>query len=288
MARPLRIEFPGALYHLTSRGNARKPIYLDNRDRAQWIFVFRDVCERFNWVCYSYCMMTNHYHLMVETPEGNLSAGMRHLNGVYTQRFNRTHNRVGHLYQGRYSSKLVEKESYLLELSRYIVLNPVRAGMVEEAQKWPWSSYGATVGCVPCPNWLHVNWILSRFGGKKRAAIHAYETFVSAGLSQPSPLRELKNQIYLGSDEFIEEVQSWLCDYDENSLEEIPSAQKRSVALPLKAYRHLYTDRDMAMANAYNSGAYTMREIGAFFGVHYATVSRALRRIDESNARCKT
>jgi putative transposase len=119
MARPLRIEFPGGLYHVTSRGDRREEIYLDDADRTNWLALFGHVCKRFNWVCHAYCLMDNHYHIVVETAEGNLSRGMRQLNGVYTQTFNRAHNRVGHVYQGRYKAILVEKESYLLELTRY-------------------------------------------------------------------------------------------------------------------------------------------------------------------------
>ncbi|NVK43915.1 MAG: transposase [Oceanospirillaceae bacterium] len=129
MARPLRLEFAGALYHLTSRGNRRELIYETDEDRCVFLAVLDEVCETFNWVCHAYCMMGNHYHLLIETPEGNLSQGMRQLNGVYTQRFNRQHRRVGHLLQGRYKAILVEKDAYLLELARYIVLNPVRAEM---------------------------------------------------------------------------------------------------------------------------------------------------------------
>ena len=126
MARPLRIELSGGLYHVTSRGDRRENIYFSEDDRRAWLEVFGQVCERFNWVCHAYCQMTNHYHIVVETPEGNLSQGMRQLNGVYTQLVNRAHGRVGHVFQGRFKGILVEKDAYLLELSRYVVLNPVR------------------------------------------------------------------------------------------------------------------------------------------------------------------
>jgi putative transposase len=121
---------------LTSRGDGRDDIYLTDDDRALFLSVLGQVCERFNWECHSHCLMTNHYHLMIEAPVGNLSQGMRQLNGVYTQRFNQQPQRVGHVFQGRYKSILVQKESYLLELSRYIVLNPVRAGRVVKAENW--------------------------------------------------------------------------------------------------------------------------------------------------------
>jgi REP-associated tyrosine transposase len=126
MARPLRLEFPGAIYHLTGRGNARQKIFFADPDRELFLDTFGGVVSRYGWICHAYCLMANHYHLLVETPKANLSLGMRQLNGVYTQAFNRRHKRVGHLFQGRFKAILVEKESYLLELCRYIVLNPVR------------------------------------------------------------------------------------------------------------------------------------------------------------------
>jgi len=126
MSRPLRLEFAGALYHVTSRGDRREDIYENDCDRKGFLELLGDVCETYNWVSHGYCLMSNHYHLIIETPEGNLSKGMRQLNGVYTKRFNSMHGRVGHVFQGRYKAIHVDKESYLIELSRYVVLNPVR------------------------------------------------------------------------------------------------------------------------------------------------------------------
>jgi len=151
MARPLRLELCGGLYHVTSRGDGREDIYLSDEDRETWLAVFGQVCERFNWVCHAWCQMTNHYHILIETPEANLAQGMRQLNGVYTQRFNRAHERVGHVFQGRYKAILVERDSYLLELARYVVLNALRAKMVKRLEAWPWSSYTATCGQVNIP-----------------------------------------------------------------------------------------------------------------------------------------
>lgn len=146
MARPLRLEFVGALYHVTSRGDRREPIYEGDEDRSAFLSVLSSVVDRFNWLVHAYCLMDNHYHLLIAMPDGNLAKGMRQLNGVYTQYGNRRHGRVGHLFQGRYKAILVQKESYLLEVSRYIVLNPVRARMVRSAGDWAWSSYRATAG----------------------------------------------------------------------------------------------------------------------------------------------
>jgi len=128
MARPLRIEFPGAVYHVTSRGNERKAIFRDDQDHKIFLDTLADVTLRYNWLCHAYCLMDNHYHLLIDTPDGNLSIGMRQLNGIYTQRFNKRYSRVGHLFQGRFKAVLVQKDSHLLEACRYVVLNPVRAG----------------------------------------------------------------------------------------------------------------------------------------------------------------
>ena len=161
MARPLRLEYEGALYHVTSRGNAREGIFSDERDRERFLGILADVVARYGWICHAYCLMSNHYHLLIETPQAGLSHGMQLLNGVYTQWFNHRHKRAGHLFQGRFKGILVEKDNYLLELARYIVLNPVRAKMVQNVGDWPWSSYPATAGELQAPPLLTVEQILS-------------------------------------------------------------------------------------------------------------------------------
>ena len=143
MARPLRIEHPGAVYHVTSRGNAREDIFISDTDRLKFLEILGNTVEKYNWLCHAFCLLDNHYHLIIETPDPNLSLGMRQLNGVYTQSFNRIHQRVGHVFQGRYKAILVEKGNHLLELCRYVVLNPVRAGMVSKPGDWKWSSLKA-------------------------------------------------------------------------------------------------------------------------------------------------
>ena len=276
MARPLRIEFSGALYHVTSRGDGREDIFCGDDDRVSFLSVIGEVCERWNWVVHAYCLMDNHYHLLVETPEGNLSKGMRQLNGVYTQLFNRAHGRVGHVFQGRYKAVVVQKESYLLELARYVVLNPVRARMVRSAKDWPWSSYRATAGQVEGAPWLQTEWILSAFGVQKRRAIENYRNFVADGKNQPSPWKELRNQVFLGSDDFVEKVQAGM-DVGKD-LREVPMKQRRPVPKALAHYSAQSEDRDSAIVAAYGSGGYSMREIGDHFGLHYSYVSRIISR----------
>ncbi len=276
MARPLRIELAGGLYHVTSRGNARQDIFLDDDDRLCWLEIFGQVCERFNWVCHAYCLMSNHYHIVIETIEGNLSAGMRQLNGVYTQRFNRKHGRVGHVYQGRFKGILVEKDSYLVELSRYVVLNPVRAFMVSLPGQWKWSSYNAMIDSVAQPKWLQTDWLLGQFGLNRTHAIIQYLDFVNSGVGLPSIWQNLRNQIYLGNKDFVQGLQNNLKSNSE-SVNEIPKAQRRPIAEPLEFYKNNYPNRKEGMILAFKTGDYTLQQIAAVFGVHYSTVSRAVK-----------
>ncbi|HOT05532.1 MAG TPA: transposase, partial [Atribacter sp.] len=160
MARPVRIEFPGALYHITARGNKKENIFNHDRDRMVFLKILNETIIRYQFICYAYCLMPNHYHLLIETPNGNLSLGIRELNGVYAQKLNWAYKTVGHVFQGRFKAILVEKESYLLELCRYIVLNPVRAGMVQYPWDWQWSSYQATAGQAEKLKFLSTDWIL--------------------------------------------------------------------------------------------------------------------------------
>lgn len=277
MTRPLRLEFAGAICHVTARGDHREEIYLDDGDRVGYLGLLGEVCGRFNWSLHAYCLMTNHYHLIVETPDGNLSTGMRQLNGVYTQRFNRRHCRVGHVFQGRYHAILVQKETHLLELTRYVVLNPVRAGLVAEPGHWPWSSYGAMLGQVCAPTWLETDWLLTQFATARGDAVRQYEHFVREGASAASPWQALKHQSILGDEAFVARFR----DPDRlEQLSEIPKTQRRPLSGELVMYRANYP-RDEAMARAYLSGAYTMKAIGDFFGVHYMTVSRAVQRYEQ-------
>jgi putative transposase len=280
MARPLRIEFPGAVYHVTSRGNALENIYVDDTDREAFLDVLAQVVERFHWLCHAYCLMSNHYHLLVETVEPTLSRGMRQLNGVYTQGFNRRHQRVGHLFQGRFKAILVEREAYLLELCRYVVLNPVRAKLVRAAKDWRWSSYRATAGLAEAPSFLTTDWLLGQLSERRSEAQRRYRRFVAVGKGA-SPWEELKGQIYLGSDAFIERLPK-----PEETVEEIPRIQREGVRPSLD---RLFAEAaiDEAIVTAYREHGYTMKAIADYLGVHYATVSRRLRK-QELLLACKT
>jgi REP element-mobilizing transposase RayT len=274
MARPLRLEFEGALYHVTSRGDRRENIYEDDGDRSSFLDILGEVCGRFNWICHAYCLMSNHYHLLIETPDANLSKGMRQLNGVYTQSFNRTHNRVGHVFQGRYKAIIADADSYLMELARYVVLNPVRAKMVEAPDEWPWSSYQAMTGQAASPSWLEVDGLLSYFGERRGVSIAAYSRFVDDGIDKSGPWEDLKGQLFLGNDSFLAQMQFKLDQQDEAL--EIPRAQRRPKARSIEDYERSNGSRAEAMRAAYASGGFTLKEIAGYFGVHYSTVSRAV------------
>jgi len=275
MARSLRLEYSGALYHVTSRGDRREDIYEDDTDRRVFLDLFSDVCESYNWDCHGYCLMSNHYHLLIETPEPNLTHGMRQLNGVYSQKYNHRHKKVGHVFQGRYVSILVDKESYLLELTRYIVLNPVRANMVSHVSDWPWSSYRSVVGRSMVPSFLNVKWVLTCFDRNKERSIEQYINFINEGVGKKSPLENVKNQIFLGNDEFIERGLKLIDDVKKS--DEVPRIQRRGIVKPIKYYEDTFSDRNEAIFNAYSTGGYTMKEVGEYFGLGYSMVSRIVK-----------
>ena len=222
-----------------------------------------------------------YYHLLIETPEANLTQGMRQLNGVYTQYFNRSNGRVGHVYQGRYKAILVEHHSYLLELARYVVLNPLRANRVKRLDQWPWSSYLATCGQVDVPAWLNTDGLLSQFGKRRAQAIEGYIEFVHQGARLPSVWTQLQGQIYLGSEKFVAKMQK-LID-KQPSLKEIPRAQRRLLTRTLKEFEQKHP-RNKAIALAYLSGQHTMAKIAEHFDVHYTTVSRIVSLYEKSQA----
>ena len=282
MSRPLRIEFPGAVYHITSRGNAREPIFTEEGDFADFLNILCTIVKRYNWILHSYCLMNNHYHLLIETLEGNLSRGMRQLNGIYTQKFNRKHNRVGHILQGRYKSILVEKDSHLLELCRYVVLNPVMAKIAKRPEEWRWSSYKATLGRDKGSPCLTTDWILSQFHKDRETARERYKIFVREGIKSESPWKDMRGEMLLGSQTFIEKHKKLITEKEE--IKEIPKAQRYATRPSLdEIFKKAEQDKasiDRAIYNAYTAYGYRLKEIGDHLDVHYSTVSRAIKRME--------
>jgi REP element-mobilizing transposase RayT len=280
MARPLRISYPGVLYHVTTRGNARQAIYLDDVDRWVFLAALAEVVTRYHWQCHAYCLMDNHYHLLLETPQGNLSAGMRQLNGVYTQRFNRRHARVGHVFQGRFKAVLVEHESYLLELCRYVVLNPVRVGVVKQPERYRWSSYRATSGLEKAPEWLAREWLLGQFSSQQRRAESKYRQFVQDGIGLASPWRQVQGQVVLGRAEFIETLKPLLAGTA--AVQDIPRMQRLVARLTLEKIIPTRggvpkAKRGRVIWKVHVQYGYSLVAVGKHLGLHYATISKIVQ-----------
>ena len=207
MTRPLRLQFPGAFIHVTSRGNERRPTFLDDRDRQKFLELLGETVRTFDWIVIAYVLMSNHYHLLIELCGETLSDGVKWLNGEYVKWFNRVHERVGHLFQGRFHSPVIDGETYFEEVLRYVVLNPVRAKMVAHPAEYEWSSYRATAGLCDAPEWLAVDNALVPFSDDRDVARMRYKDFVEAAIGfSETPWKNLVGQMYLGSDEFVERM----------------------------------------------------------------------------------
>ena len=280
MSRPLRIEYAGAVYHITSRGNEKKAVYKDDVDREIFLDTLSRVIKRYNWICHAYCLMNNHYHLIIETPDGNLSMGMRQLNGVYTQAFNKRHKRVGHLFQGRYKAILIQKDSHLLEVCRYVVLNPVRARVVERPEMWKWSSYQATSGREKPHSCLTTEWILGQFGTTKRIAVKAYQKFVQAGIRQESIWKAVRAQSILGEEEFTTTLKDYL--RGTRDIAELPKTQRFADRPRLEKIFSVNILQDIGTRNekireAVQRYGYRQREVADYLDMHFTSISRILR-----------
>jgi putative transposase len=281
MARPLRIEYPGALYHVTSRGNDRGRIFRQDSDKSYFLELFGDIIKRYHWLCHSYCLMDNHYHLIIETPEGNLARGMRQINGIYTQKHNWIYRKTGHVFQGRYKAILVDRDSYLLELCRYVVLNPVRAGIVKKPDDWHWSSYRLIAGIDKPPKYFTTDWILAQFGTERTKAETEYRQFVLMGMKEETPWKALKGQVFLGDQHFIDQMMT--ATGEKSALAEVPRIQRYANRPELsdvfmKLEKSGKDKRDAAIYDANIRYGYTLKEIAAYLEVHYTTVSKVVKK----------
>ena len=296
MARPLRIEFKGAWYHVMNRGAARQDVFISDDERERFLELLGDLADRFGIETHAYCLMGSHYHLLLHTPLGNLGRGMRHLNGVYTQFFNRDQGRDGALFRGRYKAILVDADAYLLHLSSYIHRNPLDAGMVERLEDYRWSSYAAYVGRRKPRPWLHRNMVYSMLGGKAKR----YQTFVAQGIQEDLArfYRGKTVSPILGDEEFKQavleqhgtddpEVTERKRVHEPASLEEIVTAvadvlacDREKIHESVRGKQNLA--RMLAAHFAYRAGQLTYREIAQALGMnHYSAVSSSLRRLEQ-------
>jgi len=284
MARPLRIEFADAVYHVTSRGDRREAIFVDDEDRHAFLAVMAHAMARLDAAVLAYCLMGNHYHLVVQTRKANLSALMRQINGVYTQAYNRRHHLVGHLFQGRFKGILVDTDEYLLALCRYVELNPVRAGIVRQPGKWVWSSYRAHAGQAPAPEWLDrqtlYGQVLSRAPRTKadwRQAAQRYAEFVAQGKGVRLWEGALRQQIYLGDEQFVERMQA-LGDKQLNT-RSIPKLQ-RAKPLTLAQWLKRSASRQEALMRAHIESGISMTCLADTMGLSVSYVSRLIRKAE--------
>lgn len=289
----MRIEFPGAIYHVTSRGDRREPIFDDDTDRIAFVDVIAQALERFDACTLAFCLMDNHYHLVLHTRRANLSELMRQINGVYTQAYNRRHGKVGHLFQGRFKGILVDRDAYLLEVCRYVDLNPVRAGMVADPAQWPWSSYRAHVGQADAPAWLDMaalhGYLLGREASSDRDRVLAakrYATLVARGKDVRLWDDALRAQMYLGDEAFVARMQALLAP-EQAGASNIPSIQRRPPHRELAVYFATHS-RNEAIVLAHTEGGYTMSAIAREIGLSVARVSRIVHAWEVDKAKGET
>jgi REP element-mobilizing transposase RayT len=275
MSRPIRIEVPGAVYHVTSRGQGQQPIFQDDEDRQFFVEWLGKIVQRFHWQCHAYCLLLDHYHLVIETTQANLSAGMRELNGSYTQRYNRRYARHGPVMQGRFKAILLERESFLLPVCRHVLLNPLRlsGNRARQLEKYRWSSYLTTAGLAtgsadPVPG-LSMEGLLAEFGKRKKRASERFQEYVKQGIGQSAPWAQVQRQILLGSDAFVSRMQALMT---------IEAKVKPKIERPsLKKIFAKVKDRggrNEAIRKANREYLYRLHEIGSFIGLHLSTVSK--------------
>ncbi len=297
MARPLRIEYEGAVYHITARGNERKTIFEHQGDYQKFLAILSELPQKFSVIIYGYVLMKNHYHLLIGTPGGNLSKIMHYLNTTYTVYFNLRHERSGHLFQGRYKAFLLEKDPYLLSVSRYMHLNPVRAGIVERPEEYQWSSYDVYIEGGKKKTWLSCNWILNQFSGPQVVARGRYKEFVEQGSSvNHNPFEESKAGIILGSASFVEEI---IGKISLESHREVPQSKelRRKIGyqkvVSAVSRRFNMSEQNIMIKGKRNNIArkaciYLLKrltdmsneEIAKQFGIGYTAVSQAMSRLE--------
>ena len=306
MARQLRIIYPGAFYHIFSRGNDRQAIFHQPADYREFLAILAECCHRFRLRVYAFCLMPNHYHVFLETLEPSLSSAMRRLNGVYTQRFNRRYDRVGHLLQGRFKAKLVDREAYGLALSRYIHLNPCRAKLTARPEDYAWSSARHLLGLALPPPWLDVCWTLAQFGQDRRSARRAYRRFLADGADESAvEIIERSQGPILGDQAFADSVKGR--GFDRSADSELPELRRlayrpsREAILEQVATRYGHTADVLRLERRRNhparrvaiylvqqlSGS-THRQTGQYFGgIGYTAVSQCVRRVERQRRQDK-
>jgi len=272
MARAFRILAAGALYHVVARGNAQMAIYCDDIDRRRFLTILEAIVERYRIECHAYCLMSNHYHVVVRTLDPNLSSAFHYLNSVYAQWWNKRHERVGHVLQGRFKAQVIQREGYFLEACRYVVLNPVRAGLVKQVEDWAWSSYAASAGLEPCPPLLTTSLLLGR---PSAPAWRAYRAFIAAGVPESDKAAALRCDVPLvGTEAFAAAHREVIERAHPTEVLRRDRAIGRPTLEELFAEVHDKPTRNLRIREARDRFHYRVSEIARHISLHYASVSR--------------
>ena len=278
---------------MTSRGNERKAVFQSNRDREKYLSYVESAHERYGALIHAYCLMGNHYHLLLETPRGNLSKILQYTNGAYTTYFNIKRSRSGHLFQGRFKGIVVDKDEYCKELSRYIHLNPVRAGMVKAPLEYPWSSYRYFTGKDKKPEWLTTELVLGDFGGEGRRGYRRYREYVERGVTKEleSPFKRVIASTFLGSEEFINNIRIEYLEKKKIDGRDLPALKKILKGPSLEAIEGAVTEivgrgyplsKKICIYLSYQYSGLNLREIGEYFGMQRSAISQLSRRFAET------
>ena len=287
MARPLRIEYPGAFYHVINRGLERREIFRHPKDYEYFFGLLEHVYEKYGIIVYAYCLMSNHYHLYLQTPQGNLSKAMRQLDGNHTQKFNKSYKRVGPLFQGRYKAVLIDADSYSLQLTKYIHLNPVKAKIVQKPEDYEYSSYSSYIGKAKIPTFLNTKWLLSQYAKSKGKAVKELKKHtLKAGEEDWEPEKDTFKSLILGGSDFVSQIQAKFLQGKENF--EIPKLKAVQKVLSTqeiigKVNRIKLDNKDKAKLIVYALKKYsplTLKEIGGQFNnLHYSAVAQIIIRL---------
>jgi len=276
MSRPIRIEYPGAIYYITSRTPNSVLAFRDDRDKVRFLDILTQTIKRSQWICHGYCLMDDHYHLIIETPKGNLSQGMRQINGIYTQEYNRRYFKKGALFKGRFKTVLFDKNENLLNLARHIVLNPVRAGLADYASQFRWSSYKETAGLAEGKTAITKrDWILAQFGESQQEAEQRYQDFVNNKQATTDPWRAVRYQLLLGSKEFLDRHKEFLGEPQKGKTNQDRIPLNKLFSSESGSNR---SQRDQNICQAHLQHGYTLTEVGRHLGLHTSTVSKILKK----------
>ena len=282
MARPVRIEFKNAVYFISSKSNGRKHIARDDVDREVFMQTLEYVIKRYRWKCHAYCIGETEYNIAIETPKANLSVGMRQLNGIYTQKFNRKNRKSGNVFQGRFKAVVIEKDEYLLDICRHVVTLAQRDGSAKNINTYKWSSYRATAGTTDVPDFLDVDWIHSQFAKRTKNAQEKYRDYIKGAKKAGNPLDKVKGQILLGNDKFIEQMTLMLIKG--RNKEDVPKWQRHIKRPPLdEVFKGIegksVKQRNRKVKEAHSKHGYTLKDIGQYLGLHYTSISRIINNL---------